>query len=78
MTYQWVDPKDADWYVEVVFEGADGETDYNYAYFAGDRPDVRKVWRIMRPDGSRLLESTVKATAHGAHADQWRPEADDE
>lgn len=46
------------WYAEVIYIGADGDTDYAYGYTNGDEPDAR--W--LAPYGAEVLETTVKPT----------------
>lgn len=50
-------PNDARWYGEAIFEGADGETDYNYGYADSEGyPDIEP----LVPEGANLLEYVIR------------------
>lgn len=64
-------PQHARWYGCVVFEGEDGETQYNDGYSsARDEPDAS----AMAPKGAVVLETEVRATPRNpayAITEEW-------
>lgn len=58
------DPQLADFYVCVVVECSDGETDYHDGYVCADR--VNDAVEAFTPPGATVLESTVSEINHAA------------
>ena len=59
-------PRQADYYVEVIW-GTDGETSYSHRYCCAEHvPDERAARKTMVPAGAELLEFSVQATGSGS------------
>jgi hypothetical protein len=64
-------PQRARWYGEVIFEGADGETTYNYGYSASkEEPDLDSLDCLM-PKGYEAIERKIQPTPSNEAWEEW-------
>jgi hypothetical protein len=62
-------PQTARWYGEVIFEGTDGNTDYNYGYSDAEYEPESDEISELAPEGALIIETT-------AHMNQAHPDYD--